>query len=348
MREVSLFGQMVQRCATNVLMMVLVAGVLVLLSLDAAASVFTIPESQLLGGPEFGSVAWGPGTLLSRSDGPGESVDFALVNLGTSGTGIKDDYPVATVYGQTIPSHGNGDFSGFSGYALSVRNLDGEAVWFQIIINTGFTGPSGDPPSDVTNNTFWTSYPPWTYVGPGDSVVLNLSFDNAVAYQISDNKVPHTGGGENWPDGGVYAINDFDRAEVSAIGFEIADFNGVNPDAVIRITPDTTELAGMQRGLPWDGCEPKIEVFPNPGTAVTVRIHLPLSAGPGPDRVSTQVYDIQGKLINSLIGASAGPGCFDLPWDGTDRLGRSCQAGVYFVRVEAATLTQTSRIILLR
>jgi hypothetical protein len=271
MWRVSPFNRIVQRGLPRLITTLLAAATSVLLSLDATASVFTIPESQLLGSPEFGNTAWGPGTLVSRSDGPGESVDFEFVNLGSSGTGVKDDYPVATVYGQIIPSHGNGDFSGFSGYGLSIRNLDDEAIWIQIIINTGFTGPSGVPPSDVTNNTFWTSYPPWTYVGAGDSVVLNLSFDGAIAYQISDNKVPHTGGGQNWPDGAVYAINGFDRAEVSAIGFEIADFNGDNPDAVIRITPDTTELAGAQRGLPWDGCEPKIEVFPNPGTTVTVR-----------------------------------------------------------------------------
>lgn len=348
MRQVSLLGQIIHGGVPNVLMMLLAAGISVLLAPHVAASVFTIPESQLLESPELGSAAWGPGTLVSRSDGPGESVDFEFVNLGTSGTGFKDDYPVATVYGQIIPSHGNGDFSDFSGYGLSVRNLDEEAIWIQVILNTGFTGPSGVPSSDVTNNTFWTSDPPWIYVGPGDSVVLNLSFDNAVAYQISDNKVPHTGGGESWPDGGVYAINGFDRAEVSAIGFEIADFSGDNPDAVIRITPDTTELAGVPRALPWDRCEPKIEVFPNPGPTVTVRVYLPVLAGMLPDPISTQVYDIHGKLVKRLINASAGQGYFDLAWDGTDSMGRSCQAGVYFVRIEAATFSQSKRIILLR
>jgi hypothetical protein len=325
-----------------------VVGLCVVLVEAATASVFTIPESQLLFSSEFGSAAWGPGTLVGRYDGPGESVDFEFIDLGASGTGVKDDYPVATVYGQIIPSHGNGDFSNFSGYGLSVRNLDENAIWIHIIINTGFTGPSGNPPSDATNNTFWTSYPPWTYISPGDSTVINLSFECAVAYQISDNKVPHTGGGEGWPDGGAYAINAFDRAEVSAIGFEIADLSGENPGAVIRVTPDTTQLAGMQRWHTWDRLEPKIEVFPNPGRVVTVRVHMPFTAGPMPDCVSAEVYDVQGKLVSRLVRARANQGWLDLVWDGTDSSGRSCGAGLYFAKVETATFSRCKRVILLR
>jgi hypothetical protein len=313
---------------------------------DADASVFTIPESQLLGSSEYGSTAWGPGTLISRIDGPGESVDFEFAGLGVGGTGVKDNYPVATVYGQIIPSHGNGDFSDFTGYGLSIKNLDDEAIWFQIILNTGFTGPSGTPSSDVTNNTFWTSYPPWVCLGPGDSVVFNLSFDDAVAYQISDNKIPHTGGGENWPDGGVYAINDFDRAEVSAIGFEIADFGGENPDAVIRITPDLTELAGTEEGRSPGMTDPGIEVFPNPGAAVNVRVFLPVRTGRAKAPVLAGIYDIRGRLVRSLEITSSDQHCFDLLWDGTDHIGKSCLAGVYFVRVGAANFSHSKKIVL--
>jgi hypothetical protein len=313
---------------------------------QVTASVFTIPESQLLESTEYGIAAWGPGTLVSRAEGPGESVDFEFAGLGGSGTGVKDNYPVATVYGQVIPSHGNGDFSGFTGYGLSIKNLDNEAIWIQLILNTGFTGPSGVPSGDLTNNTFWTSYPSWTHLGPGDSLVLNLDFDYAVAYQISDNKVPHTGGGENWPDGGVYAINDFDRAEVSSIGFEIADFSGENPEAVIRITPETTELAGMEEGLSPGMADPRIDVFPNPGAAVTVRVLLPAGARTAAGPVIAEVYDISGRLVRKLKSRSSDQDFFDYVWDGTDRAGRSCRAGVYFVRVETADFSQSRKIIL--
>jgi hypothetical protein len=319
-----------------------------LLAGEAVALVFTIPESQLLGSTEFGSTAWGPGTLASRADGPGESVDFEFVDLGTSGTGIKDDYPVATIYGQIIPSHGNGDFSDFTGYGLSIKNLDDEAVWIQIILNTGFTGPSGVPSSDVTNNTFWTSYPSWIHLEPGDSAVLNLSFDCAVAYQISDNKVPHTGGGENWPDGGIYAINGFDRAEVSAIGFEIADFSGENPDAVIRVTPDMTELAGVDDGLSAPMAGPRIEVFPNPGADFIMRLSLPDPAGTKTDCVCAGIYDVHGRPIIDLACPGAFPSCSDILWDGTDNMGRDCRPGVYFVRVEVSGFRRSTKIILSR
>ena len=89
-------------------------------------------------------------------------------------------------------------------------------------------------------------------------------------------------------------------------------------------------------------------MFPNPGIAVTVRVYLPVLARMAADPVSTHVYDVHGKLISKLINTSAGQGHFDFVWDGTDSMGRSCRAGVYFVRVEMGPFSQSMRIILPR
>ncbi len=194
---------------------------------ESRATNFTIPESVLLSS-EFNTKAWGPASLV-RTDAPGDAVDFAFTDLTSSSTGVKDNYPVATVYGQQIPSHGNGDFSGFSGYALNVQNLDAQSVNVSVLFNTGFTGPSGTPSNNPANDTFWQS--PWTEILPGQIAVLQMNFNNAIPWNIADNPSPHTQGSN----GVATSINSFDRTEVSAIGFQI--YASGNSDATIRISP---------------------------------------------------------------------------------------------------------------
>lgn len=308
--------------------------VLLVLGLGPAhGSVFTIPRSELLTDAEFGAKAWGPGTLVSRAAGPGDAVDFTFTGLGGSGTGVKDDYPVDPVYGQVLPSHGNGDFSGFSGYALRFENLDDGPVWLQLCINTGFTGPSGTPSNDATNNTYWTSAPAWQRLDPGAGLLVILDFNGALAYQISDNKVPHTGGGQGWPDGNVYAINSFDRTELSAIGFEVADFSGSNPDVVLRLTPAAAD-AGVEAADPRGSARPeaavRLEAYPNPGRTIGIRVICDLNSASAGGAAALAVYDVNGRLVRSLWAGWLSGGRLELSWDGTNSEGTRCCPGLYW------------------
>ena len=193
-----------------------------------AASSFTIPEAKLLDG-EFAGKAFGL-AAVARTDAPGPAVDFAFSGLTASATGLKDDYLVDTVYGQILPSHANGDFSNFSGYGLVVENLDSDPVEVSLFINTGFTGPSGVPSNDPTNDTFWQSS--WVEIAGGASRSLLLDFASAIPWSISDNVFPHTQG----TNGVATAINAVDRAELSSIGFQVA-LVGSNSDATVRVSP---------------------------------------------------------------------------------------------------------------
>ena len=187
---------------------------------------FTISEQILLSG-EFVSRSWGPGSV-SLMDADGQAVQFSFTSLSNSGTGLKDNYPVQD-YGQTLPSHGSGDFSIFDGYSVWFSNVGQTNVTVSLFVNTGFTGPSGVPSSDRTNDTFWQSS--WQAVSPGESHVLQLDFDHARPFNISDNKDPHTHG----TDGQWAAINAYDRTEISAIGFEVLG----NGQATILVGPST-------------------------------------------------------------------------------------------------------------
>jgi hypothetical protein len=147
---------------------------------------------------------------------------------------IGDPWPTASaagfgydpgVPGGTLPHFTSlADYDSYEMLVTYAAGPPGSDVDLALFLNTGLTGPSGFPSSDPTNNTSWSGA--WVNVGLGQTVVLGLDFDLAEAWQISDNKVPHSGGGLAWPDGGLYAINDRDRHEISNIGIQMADFDG--------------------------------------------------------------------------------------------------------------------------
>lgn len=218
-----------------------VAVAILAIAAGARAADFTIPESKLLDA-EFATVAWGPASV-TRSDAPGSAVRFLFSDLTTESTGLKDDYMVDIVYGQTLPSHANGDFSGFDGQGLIVENTGADALYVSLFLNTGFTGPSGNPSNDFANDTFWQSA--WTLVGTGEKLALRLDFDNAIPWNIDDNPEPHTQG----TDGVAAAINAVDRTELSAVGFQVYSSSASTGDLLVSPLPEPGTLTLVAVGL---------------------------------------------------------------------------------------------------
>jgi hypothetical protein len=171
----------------------------------------TLSEHELLSS-DF-DYRYGPGNF-SRVDIAGPGIRFDFIGLSSSATGVSDNYPIKNI-GQIIPSHGNGDFSNVNSYKLMFTNLGDNAVEVSLIMNTGFTGPSGNPSNDLTNDTFWRS--DWVKVSPHQIAIPKLDFDAAIPCNIKDNEEPHTPGTNGIPS----TINTYDRTEVSNIGFQI-------------------------------------------------------------------------------------------------------------------------------
>lgn len=212
--------------------------VLVGMSAPIEASFYELPDQELINS-EF-VVLWGSSTLDQKTDLSGPRVQFTLTlpNSGDGKTGIGDNWPVNAAAGLAWdPGLGHyTSLAAYDGYQMVVQYLSGSAgsdIDVHLYMNTGLTGPSGYPSNDTTNDTFWAGA--WVNVPLGQTVVLTLDFDSAEAWNISDNKSPHTGGGLDWADGGWYAINDRDRNEVSNIGFEFADFDGDALDHQIQL-----------------------------------------------------------------------------------------------------------------
>lgn len=83
---------------------------------------------------------------------------------------------------------------------------------------------------------------------------------------------------------------------------------------------------------------------PNPfNPETTIRFSVQ-KAGP----VTVRVYDVQGKLVRTLIDGQRDAGEHSVLWDGTDEGRMPVSSGTYFYQVIQENLTQSKKAILLK
>jgi hypothetical protein len=99
---------------------------------------------------------------------------------------------------------------------------------------------------------------------------------------------------------------------------------GVEPTAV----PPTPALAGS---------------FPNPFNPVTtVRFAVPVES-----RVSLRIYDLQGRVVRTLVDALVPAGWHERQWDARQDAGHRLPGGIFFLRMEANGATITRKLVLM-
>jgi subtilisin family serine protease len=83
---------------------------------------------------------------------------------------------------------------------------------------------------------------------------------------------------------------------------------------------------------------------PNPfNPATTLRFSLP-AAG----HAELKLYDVQGRLVRTLIDGHRAAGQGQVRWDGRDRSGRRVASGTYYARLEAAGQTSVKSLVLVK
>ncbi len=86
---------------------------------------------------------------------------------------------------------------------------------------------------------------------------------------------------------------------------------------------------------------------PNPFQAATViSFSVPEGTSRGSD-VSLGVYDLQGRLVRSLLGTSPGPGAHSVSWDGRNSSGVRVAPGVYLYRLRSGSKAVAKKMTLL-
>ena len=69
-----------------------------------------------------------------------------------------------------------------------------------------------------------------------------------------------------------------------------------------------------------------------------------------PKRTQTRlsIYNIEGKLVNSLVDETLDEGFKEVVWNGNDAHGNPVSSGVYFYRLTAGKRTLTKKMVLLK
>jgi hypothetical protein len=83
---------------------------------------------------------------------------------------------------------------------------------------------------------------------------------------------------------------------------------------------------------------------PNPFVGTTMlRFDLPRDV-----HVSLSIYDVQGRLVKSLIDQGLTPGRYSIGLDGRDTNGDRVASGVYYYRIDAGRWNDTQRMVVVR
>jgi hypothetical protein len=84
---------------------------------------------------------------------------------------------------------------------------------------------------------------------------------------------------------------------------------------------------------------------PNPfNPTTTIRYDVPLGGG----KVTLKVYDVSGRIVQTLVDAVQSAGQKTARWIGTNERGERVATGIYFYRMEAAGFVKTRKMVLLR
>ncbi len=160
----------------------------------------------------------------------------------------------------------------------------------------------------------------WSLPGtPVDSTVVSATLD----------------GGESWSvigseQGNILSWH-LPGSPTQAVLFVQAYSNGVVVgDAVSDLLNITAGTLGSddQQALP-------SSVYLSPPHPAPLTTQTTLNFGlPTPANVHIQVVDLQGRVVSTLAKGALGAGRHDVTWDGTAS-GRSLEAGIYFIRLDA-------------
>ncbi len=152
--------------------------------------------------------------------------------------------------------------------------------------------------------------------GDGANEVVVLSLTKLFVYDVSS--LPETDATRRWPMAGY----DPQRTGCVACTEDVA--TGIEPGLGTRIS-----MAAP---------------YPNPTNSTSVfRFTLP-----DPAVASLKVFDLRGRLVRTLRTGQLGAGDHAVNWDGQDTRGHKLASGVYLVRLQAGSETQSRRITLQR
>jgi flagellar hook assembly protein FlgD len=67
-----------------------------------------------------------------------------------------------------------------------------------------------------------------------------------------------------------------------------------------------------------------------------------------PGKVSVRIFDVSGRLIQTLVDRELPAGFHHAEWDGRAKSGASVSSGIYFYELRSGSFVQKRRMVLIR
>ena len=84
--------------------------------------------------------------------------------------------------------------------------------------------------------------------------------------------------------------------------------------------------------------------YPNPfNPSTTISFSVPAEGN-----VVVSIYDITGRLVNTLVNENMSSGYHSVVWDGADMTGESVSAGLYIYSLQAEGVSLTRKMVLMK
>jgi hypothetical protein len=84
--------------------------------------------------------------------------------------------------------------------------------------------------------------------------------------------------------------------------------------------------------------------YPNPfNPTTTISYALPQGVD-----VKVQVFDVRGRLVNTLVDGRQSAGYYDLQWQANDAVGNPLGTGMYLARIQAGDFSKTIKMLYLK
>jgi hypothetical protein len=118
------------------------------------------------------------------------------------------------------------------------------------------------------------------------------------------------------------------------ISLEDALLNEGTPEAVVQDYDGTAETHRILLG----------PAAPNPfSTSTTIAFSM---ASPG--RVSLEIYNVEGRLVRTLVDGYVEAGPHTIAWDGTDSSGSRVARGIYFCHMKSEGFSSTNKLVVIQ
>ncbi|MCM2271060.1 MAG: T9SS type A sorting domain-containing protein, partial [candidate division Zixibacteria bacterium] len=91
--------------------------------------------------------------------------------------------------------------------------------------------------------------------------------------------------------------------------------------------------------------------YPNPFNPTTTIKYSINHSGAGKQsllRTALNIYNIQGRLVRTLVDREQGAGEYAVDWDGTDAAGNRVASGIYLYRLERGDRVESRKMVLLK